>query len=185
MRDDEREFMLVDLLLGDVIEINKDLSRDMKRFCRKLDVPPIKDACKGMVQKSKLDGRTDSLTAPPLSAREAAAQGIGGAKYNTVQGYTQVDRRLHEDNPHNLPPGTWTRDPDCPRSQVWIVYENGRACERQRARGGLARLTPRCAGRPEVPCALLSWRVRPGASAVPEPRGGAGTLAGTADPHSA
>ena len=69
MRDDEREFMLVDLLLGDVIEINKDLSRDMKRFCRKLDVPPIKDACKGMVQKSKLDGRTDSLTAPPLRGR--------------------------------------------------------------------------------------------------------------------
>ena len=139
MRDDEREFMLVDLLLGDVIEIDKDLTRDMKRFCRKLALPPVKDACKGLVQKSKLDGRTDSLTAPPLSAREAAAQGIGGAKYNTVQGYTQVDRRLHEDNPHDLPSGTWIRDPDCPRSQVWIVYENGRACERQRALGGLAR----------------------------------------------
>jgi hypothetical protein len=43
----------------------------------------------------------------------------GGLKFNTVQGYTQTDKKLED--------GTWTKDEKCPRSKVWIVYENGRA----------------------------------------------------------
>ena len=50
-----------------------------------------------------------------------AAPGItGGARYNTVRGYTQTDKNMG---------GQWSKNDDCPRSQVWIVYENGRACE--------------------------------------------------------
>lgn len=40
-------------------------------------------------------------------------------RYNTVQGYTQTDLRQQD--------GTWAKNPTCPRSPIWIVYENGRA----------------------------------------------------------
>eukprot|EP01043_Picozoa_sp_COSAG02_P118050 COSAG02_NODE_54626_length_295_cov_0.683673_1_plen_73_part_01 len=55
----------------------------------------------------------DRCTQPPSPVK--------GHKYNTVRGYTQGDQRE--------PDGTWTKNPKCPRSKVWIVYENCRACE--------------------------------------------------------
>jgi hypothetical protein len=42
-------------------------------------------------------------------------------KYNTVRGCTQTDKK----DPRA--PRGWAKNSDCPRSQVWIVYENGRA----------------------------------------------------------
>ena len=42
-------------------------------------------------------------------------------KFDTVMGWTQTDKKL--------PDGRWIKNPDCPRSKAWIVYENGRACK--------------------------------------------------------
>eukprot|EP01048_Picozoa_sp_COSAG05_P000173 COSAG05_NODE_4_length_49189_cov_157.128784_36_plen_311_part_00 len=42
-----------------------------------------------------------------------------GERYDTVCGFTQTDIKLSS--------GKWGKNPECPRSKVYIVYENGRA----------------------------------------------------------
>ena len=81
----------------------------IRKACNELKVPPKKQ---GTASRKGPDG-VDVATAVP---RET-----GGDRYHTVRGYTQTDAR-HRD-------GSWTKNPACPRSKVWIVYENGRACK--------------------------------------------------------
>ena len=60
------------------------------------------------------------LVAPPyLNCNKKTFEGGNGPKYNSVAGWTQTDKKL--------PNGSWIKNPDCPRSKIWIVYENGRA----------------------------------------------------------
>ena len=115
MADDESEMMLAELLLGDVIEMDRDNDTSMggriagiRKACNELKVPPKKQ---GTASRKGPDG-VDVATAVPQEA--------GGDRYNTVRGYTQTDKKVD---------GRWCKNDDCPRSQVWIVYENGRACE--------------------------------------------------------
>ena len=82
---DEREMMMVKLLLGRVVTMDRDQSEDVKRAAQKLKVPPFVDA------------------QPPLYQ-----DGDGPEKFDTVSGFTQAN-------------------PTCPKSKVYIVYENGRA----------------------------------------------------------
>ena len=103
----EREMLQASLLLGNVVEMDRDSVLGMKkRLGGRLN-----------------DGSKESkIKAPPfLNSEPPLYEGGEGAKYNTVAGWTQTDRRL--------PDGTWDKNPACPRSKVWIVYENGRACE--------------------------------------------------------
>ena len=111
MAPDESEMMLADLLLGDVIELDRDTDKDINAYCRKLKVPP---AIAGTRSRKGPDG-TDVATAVPGDPPPGAT-----GKYNTVRGYTQTDKNVG---------GQWSKNENCPRSQVWIVYENGRACE--------------------------------------------------------
>lgn len=106
---DESEFMLASLLVGSVVELDRDLDGAMQKACNALKTPPAVDGCN---TRPLADGEP-ACTRPPQQAK--------GRKYNTVRGYTQTDRRRTD--------GTWTKDSTCPRSKVWIVYENGRACE--------------------------------------------------------
>ena len=115
MAPDESEMMLAELLLGDVIEMDRDNDTSMggqiagiRKACNELKVPPNKS---GTTSRKGADG-VDVATAVPRAT--------GGARYNTVRGYTQTDKNVG---------GQWSKNDDCPRSQVWIVYENGRACE--------------------------------------------------------
>ena len=116
MAPDESEMMLAELLLGDVIEMDRDNDTSMggqiagiRKACNELKVPPNKSGTQS--RKSPSDG-VDVATAVPRAT--------GGDRYNTVRGYTQTDKNVD---------GKWSKNDDCPRSQVWIVYENGRACE--------------------------------------------------------
>ena len=106
--DDEKEMMLATLLLGNVIEMDRDKNEDMRKACQGLKTPPAIAGCDGKTTPSSHD-EIPTCTAPPTMA--------GGHKYNTVRGYTQTDQRH--------PDGTWTKNAACPRSKVWIVYENG------------------------------------------------------------
>ena len=111
MSSDESEMMLAELLLGDVIEMDRDNERQIagiRKACNELKVPPNKS---GTTSRKGADG-VDVATAVPRAT--------GGARYNTVRGYTQTDKNVG---------GQWSKNDNCPRSQVWIVYENGRACE--------------------------------------------------------
>ena len=55
------------------------------------------------------------LVAPPYrNCDKKTFEGGNGPKYNSVAGWTQTFRN-------------GTKNPDCPRSKIWIVYENGRA----------------------------------------------------------
>ena len=55
------------------------------------------------------------LVAPPyLNCDKKTFEGGNGPKYNSVAGWTQTFRN-------------GSKNPDCPRSKIWIVYENGRA----------------------------------------------------------
>ena len=110
MEADESEMMLAELLLGDVIELDRDNDRaipGIRRFCNDLKVPPHVDGT-----RSREGDGADIATAVP----EVAA----GARYNTVRGYTQTD--LAPGAPGNATDG-WTKNPSCPRSQVWIVRQ--------------------------------------------------------------
>ena len=74
----------------------------------------------------RLNGAPDvkPIVAPPFlnASPPLYTDGDGSTgKFNTVAGWTQTDMQ-HVD-------GTWTKNPACPRSKVWVVYENGRACE--------------------------------------------------------
>ena len=93
---DESEMMMVKLLLGRVVTIDRDESDEVSEAARSLKVPPFVDA------------------KPPLYQ-----DGDGPEKFDTVSGFTQTDVRK--------PNGQWEKNCACPKSQVWIVYENGRA----------------------------------------------------------
>ena len=154
MAPDESEMMLASLLLGDVIELDRDNDTTMgghipgiRKYCNDLKVPPHKSATPS--RKKPEDGVDVATAAPGITS---------GARYNTVRGYTQTDK------PPAHAGGKWTKNETCPRSQVWIVYENGRACERHGALCLLSALQllmgcGRCFGRPEVPRPLLPVRV--------------------------
>ena len=112
MQYDECEMMLASLLIGNTVEMDRDDSQDMERACRELRTPPTVDGCSAAGVAKTKDGVDKCLRTPA---------GDGKYKYNTVRGYTQTDQRQ--------PDGTWTKNDTCPRSQIWIVYENRRACE--------------------------------------------------------
>ena len=97
---DEREMIQASLLLGRVVEMDR-------------DTPGMKLRLGG-----SLNGVADtrSLVAPPFlnSTPPLYADGDGSAgKYDTVAGWTQTDLLL--------PNGHWVKDPKCPRSKVYIV----------------------------------------------------------------
>ena len=73
MMPDESEMMLVDLLLGDVVEMDRDMTQEMNRACRELKVPPAMVACE--LHPEQLHGKIDRCVEPPE---------IGpGLRYNT------------------------------------------------------------------------------------------------------
>ncbi len=114
LEPDESEFMLATVSIGDVIEMDRDLSQEMSSACNDLVTPPlISSFTASNSQPSTSDG-VDAATAPPTPLVDSNTQ-----RYNTVRGYTQTDLRQQN--------GSWTKNPKCPRSLVWIVYENGRA----------------------------------------------------------
>lgn len=108
MQSDEREFMLVSLLVGAEIEMDR-------------DAPGLTEACKGLRTPPSVSGcqTKPSLAGDGVPACAAPPQPVPGHKYNTVRGYTQTDQRQAN--------GSWQKNASCPRSRVWIVYENGRA----------------------------------------------------------
>ena len=84
-----------------------------------------RDSVRGMKRRlgGRLNGAPDvkAIVVPPfLNSEPPLYEGGEGGKFNTVAGYTQTDKRVD---------GRWCKNPACPRSKVWIVYENGRACK--------------------------------------------------------
>ena len=97
---DERVFMLANVLMGEVVEMDRDSSQEMRAACNALVAPPFQNA-PGVAPRA--GGQVARCTRDP--------QGAGlNPKFNTVQGYTQC-----------------ILSAECPRSKVWIVFENGRA----------------------------------------------------------
>ena len=93
---DESEMMLADLILGRTVTLDRD------------NVPGMKNRIGGRLN----DGTESKLKAPPfLNSAKPLYQGGSGAKFNTVEGFTQTDARN--------PDGTWGKNPACPRSKVW------------------------------------------------------------------
>ena len=99
-QNDEKEMMLATLLLGDVIEMDRDTAA-LNKACSELKTPPAIAGCEGKSSPCRHDGMP-TCTAPPTIQR--------GDKYNTVRGYTQTDQRAAD--------GTWSKNPTCPRSKV-------------------------------------------------------------------
>ena len=163
MEPDESEMMLASLLTGKVVELDRDsdTARDstsglsgqipgIRNYCKKLKVPPFVAG----TRRTKGPDGVDVATAVPGNAPPGNLE-----KYNTVRGYTQTDKNIG---------GQWSKNEDCPRSQVWIVYENGRACESCLPPAASHWLMRRCLCRPEVPRPLLPVRVSfPHASGTP------------------
>jgi hypothetical protein len=110
---DEREFMLCSLLVGDCIEMDRDISAGMKAACRELRTPPY------LNQTTRTERTPDDRTGFNVPRLVAPPDGGSRDKYNTVRGYTQTDKRAAD--------GTWSKNEECPRSRVWSVFENGRA----------------------------------------------------------
>jgi hypothetical protein len=167
LEDDEFEFMLTGLRIGDVIEMDRDLSTAMRDACKALKTPPQVDSFRG-IRAAAADG-TDTAQGPPNVLTPHPQN--RPLKYNTVRGYTQTDLR-HRD-------GSWSKNTACPRSQVWIVYENGRACK-CRAHSVLyspadshdrveADIIMYCL-RPAVPDSIYARRSQQEAHAVPKSR---------------
>ena len=75
---DESEFMLASLLVGSVVELDRDLDGAMQKACNALKTPPAVDGCN---TRPLADGEP-ACTRPPQQAK--------GRKYNTVRGYTQT-----------------------------------------------------------------------------------------------
>jgi hypothetical protein len=107
----EKEMMLADVVLGRVIEMDRNITGNsartyqaMEDACRQLKAPP---AIAGCTVLRAHDG-TDRCVEPP--------EALPGDKYNTVRGYTQTDIRQQD--------GTWTKNPSCPSSEVHIVCES-------------------------------------------------------------
>ena len=98
-----------------------------------------------------------------LNCNKKTFEGGNGPKYNSVAGWTQTDKKL--------PNGSWIKNPDCPRSKIWIVYENGRAYPEYLVRYYRGQRDPS-----RTPLAKPSaGRAKKGA----KKRGGATTAAGT------
>ena len=109
LAQDEREMMQASLILGRVVVMDRD------------NVPGMKQRLGGRLN----DGSESKLKAPPfLNSAPPLYEGgdVSQGKYDTVAGWTQADMKR--------PDGTWTKNQKCPRSKVWIVYENGRAYPR-------------------------------------------------------
>lgn len=117
MAPDECEFMLASVLIGNTVEMDRDIEGPMSKACHDLKTPPSISSCD---QTPARDG-VDQCTSPPGMATR-----LGELKYNTVRGYTQT-----QISPQISGQPGWIMNPDCPRSRVWIVYENGRACASQ------------------------------------------------------
>ena len=125
-----------------------------QRLGGRLNVPPGPD---GSIKPS-IVAPPFLNSAPPLYEGGDVSQG----KYDTVAGWTQADMKR--------PDGTWVKNQKCPRSKVWIVYENGRAYPRapQNWTALPACIVSRMlvmAGR-RVSRPLLSRRARPGTHAI-------------------
>ena len=100
MQTDELELMMVTLLIGNTVEMDRDRNVAMADACKALKTAPAVEGCE---VEQAADG-FDSCTHPPDSDAT-------GFKYDTVTGFTQTDKKL--DN------GSWVKNPDCPRSRVW------------------------------------------------------------------
>ena len=150
---DEKELLMATLVMGSCIELDRDCCKsnrpgggrgndgrnrnhdhnrnqpnqccaEMDSFCREIIAPPAKEACRNIVQRHPVDG-VDVCTAVPQGSVNA------GAKYNTVRGYTQTDIKIPASDASGAGASSgWMKNPDCPVSQVFIVYENGRAYPR-------------------------------------------------------
>ena len=145
LRADELELLCCDLLLGSVAEMDRDYGQD-KTACPGVETE-MRVVCGGKGGKGGLKTPPFVNAKPPVRWQPVAvfiplAQELsescfvsltagcvqqlrqGGdrseGKFDTVMGWTQTDKKL--------PDGRWIKNPDCPRSKAWIVYENGRAC---------------------------------------------------------
>ena len=97
------------------------------------------------------DGK--AIVAPPyLNARPPLYEDgdVSAGKYDTVSGWAQTDTKLQD--------GSWAKNEDCPRSKIWVVYENGRAYPDYLLRYYRGRRDPRrtpFASKRDVPVAQL------------------------------
>ena len=116
-----------------------------------------RDTVPGMRQRlgGPKNGAPDvkAIVAPPyLNARPPLYEDgdVSAGKYDTVSGWAQTDTKL--------PDGTWVKNEDCPRSKIWVVYENGRAYPDYLLRYYRGRRDPRrtpFASKRDVPAAQL------------------------------
>jgi hypothetical protein len=96
LENGEKEMMLADLILGNTVQLDRD------------NVDGMKARIGGRLN----DGTESKLKAPPfLNSAKPLYQGGSGAKFNTVEGFTQTDAKN--------PDGTWGKNGSCPRSKVW------------------------------------------------------------------
>ena len=103
LRKDEREVMQASLLLGSVVHMDRD------------GVDGMKERLGG----SKNGSSEKAMEAPPFLNSSPPLYADGhGTRFDTVSGWTQTVRRTASGYEPN---------PACPRSKVYIVYENGRA----------------------------------------------------------
>eukprot|EP01051_Picozoa_sp_SAG22_P012072 SAG22_NODE_1224_length_5119_cov_2.362550_2_plen_207_part_00 len=131
LQTDEREMMLAKLLVGTCIEMDRDSSNEMREACGNLVTPPHISGCTAIEPSEHMffqsdgnasqNGRyaTERTTGDGILRCNAPPIAGTGMKYNTVRGFTQTDRKDAN--------GNWSKNMDCPKSMVWIVYENGRA----------------------------------------------------------
>lgn len=109
----ESEVLMCSLLLGDCIEMDRDLP-GMERPCHELITPPYLGACQAAGPLLKTADGILRCTKPPEQ------NGFEGTpRYNTVCGYTMTDQQRAD--------GSYIKKSSCPYSRVYIVYENGRA----------------------------------------------------------
>ena len=127
MKPDESEMILAELLLGDVIELDRDKDTTMggqiegiRKYCHELKVPPHING----TRYREGDGADIATSVPrnppptPAELSDEEARHFRSDRFNTVRGYTQTD--LPPRSPGNATDG-WIKNPSCPRSQVWIV----------------------------------------------------------------
>lgn len=93
--------MLADVILGNTITLDRDVPGMLKRLGGRLNWHDVELRIK----------------APPyLNSTGPLHEDGNGEKYNTVMGFTQT-----------VSDANGTKNPNCPRSKVWILYENRRA----------------------------------------------------------
>lgn len=105
LKQDEREMMLASIIIGNTVEMDRDNEEMKARLGGRLNGGTTGSAIKAPPHRN---------ASPPLYTDGS------GVKYNTITGFTQTDQYDQRTN-------TWTKNSGCPRSRVWIVYENGRA----------------------------------------------------------